>query len=126
MSCGGQIVLPEGYLKNVYKYVLLCCNCLSSCSLSPYCRIQIVCLLTVVFKLSPHCCIQNGLSPHCRSPHCWYSHRLYCYGLSPHSPCLLRHVRDAGGVCVADEVQVGFGRVGTHFWAFEMQGKSPH
>jgi 4-aminobutyrate aminotransferase-like enzyme len=28
-------------------------------------------------------------------------------------------VRAAGGVCVADEVQVGFGRAGSHFWAFE-------
>lgn len=28
-------------------------------------------------------------------------------------------VRAAGGVCIADEVQVGFGRVGSHFWAFE-------
>jgi len=27
--------------------------------------------------------------------------------------------RAAGGVCIADEVQVGFGRVGTHMWAFE-------
>lgn len=34
-------------------------------------------------------------------------------------------VRDAGGVCIADEVQVGFGRVGTHFWAFETQGVVP-
>jgi len=34
-------------------------------------------------------------------------------------------VRDAGGVCVADEVQVGFGRVGTHFWAFETQDVVP-
>lgn len=32
-----------------------------------------------------------------------------------------QHVRTAGGVCIADEVQVGFGRVGTHFWAFETQ-----
>ncbi len=36
-----------------------------------------------------------------------------------------RHVRAAGGVCIADEVQVGFGRVGTHFWAFEQQGVIP-
>ena len=34
-------------------------------------------------------------------------------------------VRDAGGVCVIDEVQVGFGRVGTHMWAFETQGVVP-
>ena len=33
-----------------------------------------------------------------------------------------RHVHDAGGVCVADEVQVGFGRVGSHWWAFQLQG----
>ncbi|MEZ4669969.1 MAG: hypothetical protein R3E39_18860 [Anaerolineae bacterium] len=32
-----------------------------------------------------------------------------------------RHVRAAGGLCIADEVQVGFGRLGTHFWGFDMQ-----
>jgi 4-aminobutyrate aminotransferase-like enzyme len=36
-----------------------------------------------------------------------------------------RHVRDAGGVCIADEVQTGFGRAGSHFWAFETQGVVP-
>jgi 4-aminobutyrate aminotransferase-like enzyme/Ser/Thr protein kinase RdoA (MazF antagonist) len=36
-----------------------------------------------------------------------------------------RHIRNAGGVCIADEVQTGFGRVGTHFWAFETQGVIP-
>ena len=54
LSCGGQIVLPEGYLKAVYKLV-----------------------------------------------------------------------RDAGGICIADEVQVGFGRTGSHFWAFESQDVVP-
>ena len=34
-------------------------------------------------------------------------------------------VRKAGGVCIADEVQVGFGRVGKHFWGFELQGVVP-
>ncbi|MFC5742378.1 aminotransferase class III-fold pyridoxal phosphate-dependent enzyme [Dyella tabacisoli] len=34
-------------------------------------------------------------------------------------------VRAAGGVCLADEVQVGFGRAGEHFWAFECQGVVP-
>ena len=34
-------------------------------------------------------------------------------------------VRQAGGVCIADEVQVGFGRVGSHFWGFETQGVVP-
>jgi 4-aminobutyrate aminotransferase-like enzyme/murein DD-endopeptidase MepM/ murein hydrolase activator NlpD len=36
-----------------------------------------------------------------------------------------RAVRDAGGVTIADEVQVGLGRVGTHFWGFETQGVVP-
>jgi len=54
MGCGGQIVLPEGYLREAY-----------------------------------------------------------------------RHARTAGAVCIADEVQVGFGRVGSHFWGFETQGVVP-
>ncbi len=54
LSCGGQIVLPEGYLKEAY-----------------------------------------------------------------------RCVRAAGGLCIADEVQVGFGRVGEKFWGFELQGVVP-
>jgi hypothetical protein len=35
------------------------------------------------------------------------------------------HVRAAGGICVADEVQTGLGRVGTHMWAFETQNAMP-
>jgi alanine-glyoxylate transaminase/(R)-3-amino-2-methylpropionate-pyruvate transaminase len=35
------------------------------------------------------------------------------------------YVRAAGGVCIADEVQTGFGRTGTHFWGFETQGVIP-
>jgi alanine-glyoxylate transaminase/(R)-3-amino-2-methylpropionate-pyruvate transaminase len=35
------------------------------------------------------------------------------------------HARAAGGVCIADEVQTGFGRTGTHFWGFETQGVVP-
>ena len=34
-------------------------------------------------------------------------------------------VRGAGGVCIADEVQTGFGRIGTHFYAFEKYGVVP-
>jgi 4-aminobutyrate aminotransferase-like enzyme len=34
-------------------------------------------------------------------------------------------VREAGGVCIADEVQTGYGRIGTHFWAFEAYGVVP-
>jgi 4-aminobutyrate aminotransferase-like enzyme/Ser/Thr protein kinase RdoA (MazF antagonist) len=36
-----------------------------------------------------------------------------------------RLVRGAGGVCIADEVQTGFGRMGTHFWAFEAHDVVP-
>ena len=35
------------------------------------------------------------------------------------------HARAAGAVCIADEVQVGFGRVGSAFWGFELGGVVP-
>src|SRR4029453_7087619 len=35
------------------------------------------------------------------------------------------YVRAAGGVCIADEVQTGFGRTGTHYWGFETQDVVP-
>ena len=35
------------------------------------------------------------------------------------------HVRAAGGLCIADEVQSGFARTGSHFWGFETQGVIP-
>jgi 4-aminobutyrate aminotransferase-like enzyme/Ser/Thr protein kinase RdoA (MazF antagonist) len=34
-------------------------------------------------------------------------------------------VRAAGGLCISDEVQVGCGRVGSHFWGFEMYDVTP-
>src|SRR5947208_8588806 len=41
----------------------------------------------------------------------------------------LKHVYEyvggAGGLCIADEVQSGFGRTGTHYWGFETQGVVP-
>lgn len=54
LSCGGQVPLPEGYLKEAYRLV-----------------------------------------------------------------------HEAGGLCIADEVQVGLGRVGDAFWGFELQGVVP-
>ncbi|KAI8475843.1 MAG: alanine-glyoxylate transaminase [Monoraphidium minutum] len=40
-------------------------------------------------------------------------------------PEAYRHVRDAGGVCIADEVQTGFGRTGDAYWGFQLQGVMP-
>ena len=37
----------------------------------------------------------------------------------------LHHAHGAGAVFIADEVQVGFGRVGTHMWGFEAHGVVP-
>ena len=34
-------------------------------------------------------------------------------------------VREHGGVCIADEVQTGFGRTGEHFWGFQHFGVVP-
>jgi len=34
-------------------------------------------------------------------------------------------VRSVGGLCIADEVQVGYGRLGHHWWAFDMHGVRP-
>ena len=34
-------------------------------------------------------------------------------------------IRAKGGLCIADEVQCGFGRVGSAFWGFELQGVTP-
>lgn len=36
-----------------------------------------------------------------------------------------QHVHADGAVCIADEVQVGFGRLGTRFWGFDTQGVVP-
>ena len=34
-------------------------------------------------------------------------------------------VREHGGLCIADEVQTGFGRTGAHYWGFENYGVQP-
>ena len=34
-------------------------------------------------------------------------------------------IRNVGGLCIADEVQVGFGRLGSKMWAFEEHGVIP-
>ena len=63
-----------------------------------------------------------------KSPGCFIAESLQsCGGQVIPPPNYLRevykHVRSAGGICIADEVQVGFGRVGSKWWAFELQGE---
>ncbi|MEQ9301771.1 MAG: aminotransferase class III-fold pyridoxal phosphate-dependent enzyme [Cyclobacteriaceae bacterium] len=54
---------------------------------------------------------------------------LSCGGQIPLPPNYLKlvyeQVRKAGGVCIVDEVQVGIGRVGAHYWGFELSGVVP-
>lgn len=38
---------------------------------------------------------------------------------------IYNQIRQLGGVCISDEVQVGFGRLGSHFWGFEMHNVIP-
>jgi alanine-glyoxylate transaminase/(R)-3-amino-2-methylpropionate-pyruvate transaminase len=40
-------------------------------------------------------------------------------------PIVYDAVRRHGGLCIADEVQTGFGRTGAHFWGFENWGVTP-
>jgi 4-aminobutyrate aminotransferase-like enzyme/Ser/Thr protein kinase RdoA (MazF antagonist) len=50
-------------------------------------------------------------------------------GIHPPTPARLREIadatRDAGGLFVADEVQVGYGRSGEHLWSFAHLGVAP-
>jgi alanine-glyoxylate transaminase/(R)-3-amino-2-methylpropionate-pyruvate transaminase len=50
-------------------------------------------------------------------------------GAVVYPPDYLKHVykiiRDAGGVCIADEVQTGFGRTGKKYWGYELQDVVP-
>jgi ethanolamine-phosphate phospho-lyase len=52
-----------------------------------------------------------------------------CGGQVPLAPGYLQAlypiIRTKGGVCISDEVQTGFGRLGTHFWGFEVHGVVP-
>jgi len=44
---------------------------------------------------------------------------------SDHMQAIYDAVHARGGVCIADEVQTGFGRVGSHFWAFQLHDLVP-
>lgn len=40
-------------------------------------------------------------------------------------PAVYSTIKKAGGLCIADEVQCGFARMGSHFWGFEAHGVVP-
>ena len=50
-------------------------------------------------------------------------------GVTRGAPNYLREasaiVREHGGLCIADEVQTGFGRTGAHYWGFQSSGVVP-
>lgn len=52
-----------------------------------------------------------------------------CGGQVPLAKGYLKHVypaiRNQGGICIDDEVQIGFGRVGNHYWGYEAQEVVP-
>ena len=52
-----------------------------------------------------------------------------CGGQVPLAPGYLKAVypaiRNQGGICISDEVQTGFGRLGTHFWGYEAHDVIP-
>jgi len=41
-------------------------------------------------------------------------------------PKVYQTIRNSGGVCIADEVQSGFGRLGTHYWGFQTKEVIPY
>lgn len=99
-SCGGQVIPPQGYFQQVAQYVpklmqrLFHAHTLESAFLNFFSESSSEWVTNLSLSLHP-----------------WIFLPLY------------RHVREAGGIFIADEVQVGFGRVGTHFWAFQLQGE---
>ncbi|PIN01618.1 Alanine-glyoxylate aminotransferase AGT2 [Handroanthus impetiginosus] len=44
---------------------------------------------------------------------------------SGYLPAVYTSIRKVGGLCIADEVQSGFARTGSHFWGFEAHGVVP-
>ena len=50
-------------------------------------------------------------------------------GVVPMPPSYMREAfritRAAGGVCISDEVQTGFGRMGSHYWGFQAHDAEP-
>lgn len=74
--------------------------------------------------------ILDNLKAEGRKPACYIAESLQSCGGQIIYPKdylkkVFRYIREAGGICIADEVQVGFGRVGSHMWAFEIHDVIP-
>ncbi|MFL2738482.1 MAG: aminotransferase class III-fold pyridoxal phosphate-dependent enzyme [bacterium] len=74
--------------------------------------------------------ICNKLSENGKKPSAFISESILgCGGHVPLPDGFLKqsyeHVRQHDGICIADEVQTGFGRTGKHFWSFELHGVVP-
>ena len=79
---------------------------------------------------SVHACIQAARQHDRRGPAAFISESISGCGGQVFFPdgylqAAYEHARAAGSLCIADEVQVGFGRVGDAMWAFEQQGVVP-
>lgn len=64
------------------------------------------------------------------APAAYLSEAILCCGGQIEPPqgylaAAYEHARASGALCIADEVQTGFGRVGSHMWGFETQGVVP-
>lgn len=131
---GGSVPLADGYLSKAYEvlphYSLLCVCCTCSDAPSPPSGIMLV-EHGLLLVLAPG--VVELLSYIEQGPICLFVdfsilvfHRKDCaWNWSTYAGLLLQCVREAGGLCIADEVQTGFGRTGGHFWGFERQGVTP-
>jgi 4-aminobutyrate aminotransferase-like enzyme/Ser/Thr protein kinase RdoA (MazF antagonist) len=84
----------------------------------------------VAYAASVQDCIQAALQHDQRGPAAFISESISGCGGQVFFPdgylqAAYAHAREAGALCIADEVQVGFGRVGDAMWAFEQQGVVP-
>jgi len=74
--------------------------------------------------------LESAVEAHGRPPAAFLSEPIVgCGGQVPlpegYAKSAYRMVRDLGGVCISDEVQTGFGRLGRYFWGYEMLGVEP-
>lgn len=94
---GGAVPLADGYLPAAYK---VGCGWVGCCALP--------CCGRVGWRLTARTCLLAARSKMLADS-------------CPAADSSLQLIRDAGGVCIADEVQTGFGRTGSAYWGFQNQ-----